>query len=139
MRIGARRRCDEGRITMFFAILATAWFTMVGLIVVGGGRVRAYQYADNVATEAARSAAQAIDPGPATAGGTKTISPTLAAAAAKAYLDKVGATGTVTVLPGGQSVRVDTQITYKNPSGLEFLGGATWTAEGSATAVLIIR
>lgn len=134
----ASRFRDGGRITVFFAILATAWVTMIALIVVGGGRVRAYQRADNVAAEAARAAAQAIAPGPAILGNKKVISPTLASAAAKAYLDKVGATGTVTVLPGGQSVRVDTVLVYRNPSGMEFFGGATWTARGSATAVLLI-
>jgi hypothetical protein len=131
------RRSDDGRITVFFAIMATAWVTMLTLMVVGGGRVRAYQYADNVATEAARAAGQAIDPASAIQGNTKRLDPAAARAAAAAYLRTVGATGTVTVAANRLSVRVDATVTYRNPSGMTFLGGNTWQATGSATAVLL--
>ncbi|WP_144126403.1 hypothetical protein [Catellatospora sichuanensis] len=134
-----RWRGDAGKATVFVVIMAQAWVVMFGMVVVGGGRLRAYQRADNVATEAARSAGQAIDPARAILGEARVIDPTLARAAAQTYLDSVGATGTVEVSPDGESVTVSATITYQNPSGLAFLGGATWTATGEATATLLIE
>ncbi|WP_155372419.1 hypothetical protein [Catellatospora vulcania] len=134
----SRFRGDGGKATVFVVIMAQAWVFMFGMVVVGGGRLRAYQRADNVAAEAARSAGQAIDPAQAIQGDAKVIDPALATAAAQAYLDRVGATGTVTVAPDGESVTVRATITYRNPSGLAFLGGATWRATGEATATLLI-
>ncbi|GAA1398677.1 TadE/TadG family type IV pilus assembly protein [Catellatospora coxensis] len=133
-----RWRDDRGKATVFMVIMAQAWVFMFGMVVVGGGRMRAYQRADNIAAEAARSAGQAIDPSRAIPGGDKVIDPALAVNAAKVYLDSVGATGTVTVAPGGETVTVRASITYQNPSGLAFLGGATWRATGEATATLLI-
>lgn len=133
-----RRRDDRGKATVFVVIMAQAWVFMFGMVVVGGGRMRAYQRADNIAAEAARSAGQAIEPGQAIQGHDKVIDPVLAVNAAKVYLDSVGATGTVTVAPDGETVTVRATITYQNPSGLAFIGGATWRATGEATATLLI-
>ncbi len=130
-------RRDDGKVTVFFAIMAGGWVTMLGLIIVGGGRVRAYQKADNVASEAARAAAQNIDPGLAIPGGAKLIDPAAARTAAQAYLRDAGATGTVTVAADRQHVTVIAKVTYTNPSGLAFLGGSTWEATGQATATLL--
>lgn len=133
-----RLRDDRGKVTIFVAIMAPAWIAMLGLVIVGGGRVRAHQRADNIAAEAARTAGQAIDPDEAIRGRAKVIDPALARIAAQSYLDAVDATGTVTVNPAGTEVTVTATITYTNPSGLEFLGGATWLATGEATATLLI-
>lgn len=133
-----RWRGDTGKATVFMAIMALAWVVMFGLVVVGGGRLRAYQRADNVAAEAARSAGQAINATQAIQGDGRVIDETLATAAALAYLGTVGATGEVDVADDGLSVTVIARITYQNPSGLAFLGGATWTATGEATATLLI-
>ncbi|MEU7826099.1 hypothetical protein [Catellatospora sp. NPDC049133] len=133
-----RWRDDRGKATVFVVIMAQAWVFMFGLVVVGGGRLRAYQRADNIAAEAARSAGQAIDPAPAIQGGDKIIDLTLATNAAQAYLNTVGATGTVTIAPDNTTVTVRATITYENPTGLAFLGGATWRATGEATATLLI-
>lgn len=130
-------RRDDGKVTVFFAIIATAWVTMLGLIIVGGGRVRAYQKADNVASEAARAGAQSIDPGLAIPGGAKLIDPVAARAAAQAYLRDAGATGTVSVAADRRHITVVATVTYTNPSGLDFLGGHTWQATGQATATLL--
>jgi Flp pilus assembly protein TadG len=131
-------RRDDGRVTIFFAIIASAWVAMLGLIIVGGGRVRAYQKADNVASEAARAGANVIDPGLAIPGGAKLIDPNRARAAALAYLAAAGATGVVSVAPDRRHITVTATVTYTNPSGLEFLGGHTWQATGQATATLLI-
>lgn len=130
-------RRDDGRVTIFFAIIASAWVAMLGLIIVGGARVRAYQKADNVASEAARAGANVIDPGLAIPGGAKLIDPTRARAAALAYLATAGATGVVSVAPDRLHITVTATVTYTNPSGLEFLGGRTWRASGQATATLL--
>ena len=134
--MGLLRR-DDGRVTVFFTIIASAWVAMLGLIIVGGGRVRAYQRADNIASEAARAGAQSIDPGLAIPGGPKLIDPATARAAAQAYLNRVRATGTVTVAADRQHITVTATVTYTNPSGLEFLGRRTWRATGQATATLL--
>jgi Flp pilus assembly protein TadG len=130
-------RRDDGRVTVFFAIIATGWVVMLGLIIIGGGRVRAYQKADNVASEAARAGAQSIDPGLAIQGGRKVIDPATARAAAMAYLTRAGATGGVSVAPDRVHITVTATVDYKNPTGLSFLGGGTWQATGQATATLL--
>lgn len=134
----ARSGWDSGKVTVFFAVIAPAWIAMLGLVIVGGGRIRAYQRADNVAAEAARTAGQAIDPASAIRGGPKVIDGTQARAAALDYLNAVGATGTVTIAPDRQHLTVTATITYVNPSGLGFLGGPTWRANGVATATLLV-
>jgi hypothetical protein len=125
-------------VTIFFAIIAPAWVAMLGLVIVGGGRIRAFQRADNVAAEAARAAGSAIDTGQAVGGGAKVIDPARARTAALAYLSAAGATGSVTVSADRSQLTVTAVITYANPSGLEFIGGATWQATGVATATLLI-
>jgi Flp pilus assembly protein TadG len=129
---------DSGRVTIFFAIIAPAWIAMLGLVVVGGGRIRAFQRADNVAAEAARAAGSAIEPVSAVQGGPKLVDPTRARAADLDYLTAAGATGTVTVSADQKHLTVTAVINYANPSGLEFIGGATWQATGVATATLLI-
>jgi hypothetical protein len=133
-----RRARDAGSVAVFFSILAAGWVAMLMLVIVGGGRVRAYQRADNIAAEAARTAGQAIQLGPAVQGGPKQIDPDRARQAAEAYFAAVGATGTVTI-EGDRVLRVSATIGYDNPSGIPYLGGDTWFATGSATAVLLIE
>ncbi|HCT76695.1 MAG TPA: hypothetical protein DGT23_08935 [Micromonosporaceae bacterium] len=129
---------DSGKVTIFFAIIAPAWIAMLGLVIVGGGRIRAFQRADNIAAEAARAAGQAIDPTEAVIGGPKVVDPGRATAAALDYLNAAGATGSVTVSPDRQHLTVTAVVNFANPSGLEFIGGATWQATGVATATLLI-
>lgn len=129
---------DRGRVTIFFAIIAPAWIAMLGLVVVGGGRIRAFQRADNVAAEAARAAGSAIEPSSAVQGGPKVVDPTRARTAALAYLTAAGATGSVTVSADQLHLTVTAVINYANPSGLQFIGGATWQATGVATATLLV-
>ncbi|MDI1462102.1 hypothetical protein QEZ54_14095 [Catellatospora sp. KI3] len=131
-------RRDGGKITVFFAIIATTWVITIGLVVVGTGRTRALQRADNIASEAARAAGQAIDPEDAIQGKPKVLDAALATAAARAYMRTVGATGTVTLTEDRRGVTVRATITYPNPVGLDFFGGGTWTVTGEATATLLI-
>jgi len=130
-------RRSRGSVSVFFAIISGAWVTVLVLIIVGGGRVRAYQRADNIAAEAARAAGQAIELPPAVQGNEKRIDEDRARAVALAYMRDAGATGTVTIV-NGQTVTVTATVGYDNPSGFPFLGGRTWYATGAATAVLLV-
>ncbi|NUR72213.1 MAG: hypothetical protein HOU81_15475 [Hamadaea sp.] len=132
------RSRGSGSVSVFFSIMALGWVTILVLIIAGGGRVRAYQRADNIAAEAARVAGQAIELPAAVAGDEKRIDPVRARLVALAYLRDAGATGDVTVAEDGQSVRVTATVAYENPSGFPFLGGKFWYATGAATAVLLV-
>ncbi|MFD6757361.1 TadE/TadG family type IV pilus assembly protein [Micromonospora gifhornensis] len=125
---------------MYFAILAPAFLVVLGLIVDGGAKVRALQRADNIASEAARTAGQAINAGQAMTGGTKEVDPALAADAAQAYLgDLNGVTGSVTVAPDLQNLTVTVSLSW-DPLLLDLFGalGST-TVSGAATVTLVAQ
>lgn len=133
-------RGDSGKVSIFTAMVAVLiWPSMLGIVVVGGGRMRAYQRADNIAAEAARAAGSAIDAARAIEGGDKLVDPAKAQAAANDYINAAGATGVVAVAPDRTHLIVTVQLQYTNPSGLAFLGGATWTATGVAQATLLVE
>lgn len=133
----ARNR-DRGAATVMTAIIAGAWVTMLAFVVVGGGRIRALQRADNIASEAARAAGSAIDPTQAVPGDDQVVLLAEAQQAADAYMNKVGAAGTVTFDPDNKNLRIVLKITYANPTGLTFFGGATWEATGEARVTLLV-
>jgi len=130
---------DRGAATITTAIMASAWVVMLAFVVVGGGRIRALQRADNIASEAARAAGSAIDPARAVPGEDQIVVPVDAQQAAMDYMDKVGATGTVTVDPDGRNLSIVVTITYANPTGMAFFGGATWNATGEAKVTLLVE
>jgi Flp pilus assembly protein TadG len=131
-------RRDDGRIAIFFAILAPAYLAMIGLVVDGGGKIRALQRADNIASEAARAAGQAIDAGQAIEGGAKVVDPAAARSAAAAYLGKAGGgvTGSVTDT-GDQTLTVNVRVTW-SPVILGAFGAGGSTATGRATVNLVV-
>lgn len=129
-------RRDDGRIAVFFAIIAPAWFVVLGLVVVGGNRITALQRADNIAAEAARAAGQEIDAPTAIVGGEKRIDPVAAADAAAAYITAAGATPrSIAVSDDRQQLSITVEVTY-DPGPFWIFGG-TWTAEGTATVALV--
>ncbi|RKF24669.1 TadE/TadG family type IV pilus assembly protein [Micromonospora globbae] len=130
---------DDGRVTIWFAVLAPAFLALIGLIVDGGAKVRAYQRADNIAAEAARAGGQAIKAGQAIDGGAKEIDPSRAASAVQAYLDDLdGVAGSVRV-NNPQQLTVTVTVTY-NPILLDLFGGGGGTSvTGRATANLIAQ
>ncbi|HZM81763.1 MAG TPA: hypothetical protein VFC19_39080 [Candidatus Limnocylindrales bacterium] len=130
---------DRGAATVVTVIMASAWIVMLALVVVGGGRIRALQRADNIAAEAARAAGSAIDAAPAVQGEAQVVVPALAQQAATDYMNAVGATGTVTVDPTGKNLSIVVKITYANPTGMAFFGGATWDAFGEAKVTLLVQ
>jgi Flp pilus assembly protein TadG len=134
-----RPRDDHGRIAVFFAILAPAFLAMIGLVVDGGGKIRALQRADNIAAEAARAAGQAINAGQAISGGAKVIDPAAAATAAQQYINALdGVTGSVTTIDRTH-LRVSIAVQW-NPMLLDLFGGAgAATVRGQATATLVAQ
>lgn len=130
------RRDDDGRIALLVIVLVVAVLAMIGLSVDGGGKVRALERADNLASEAARAAGQAINAPQAIQGGAKVVNPAAAVAAAQNYLTAAGVTGTVATSPDGTHITVTVTIVYTTVF-LGLVGIDTLTATRHATAVLI--
>lgn len=131
-----RRPDDEGRIALLVIVLMVAVLAMIGLSVDGGGKIRALERADNLASEAARAAGQAIYAPQAIEGGDKVVDPAAAVAAAQNYLAAAGVTGTVTVAADRKHITVTVAIGY-NTVFLGLIGIETLTATRHATAVLL--
>ena len=127
---------DEGRIALLVIVLTVAVLAMIGLSVDGGGKVRALERADNLASEAARAAGQAILAPQAIEGGDKVVDPAAAVAAAQDYLSAAGVTGVVTVSPDRKHITVSVTIVYSTVF-LGLVGIDTLTATRQATAVLV--
>jgi hypothetical protein len=108
---------------------------LVGLVVDGGGQLRAAQRADTLAAEAARSAGQSIDIARVVADGSTVVSPQAAQAAVADYLAAAGATGSARVSPDGRTVTVSVTVPYK-PVFSGVIGVST-TVSGTATATLV--
>jgi hypothetical protein len=117
-------------------VLAFAVLAMIGLSVDGGGKVRAIERADNLASEAARAAGQAILASQAIQGGDKVVDPTAAVAAAETYLAAANVNGTVTVATDRKHVTVTVTIVYPTQF-LGVVGINELTASRHATAVLV--
>jgi hypothetical protein len=98
-------------VSLFVAVAAVGMLVVVGLVVDGGGKVRALQEADAVAGEAARHGGQAIVAGPAIRGQDPVVDTPAAIAAAEQYLAAAGVPGSVDVV-GGTRLRVTTTTSY---------------------------
>ncbi|MGW2748428.1 pilus assembly protein TadG-related protein [Streptomyces sp. NPDC001450] len=124
---------DRGGVSVFIAIIAVPLLFLGGLFAVDAfGVTRAHERADAVATEAARAAAQAIDPTQAITGKAIVANPQDAAAAARAYLSKAGVTGTVTVSGDGHRITVTVTDTYTGK-----FAPKTWTVHATSSASLL--
>jgi len=130
------RARDEGRIALLVLVFALAILVMIGLSVDGGGKIRALERADDLASEAARAAGQAILTPQAIEGGKKVVDPTAAVAAAQNYLRAAGVAGTVTVAPDQTHVTVTVTIVYTTEV-LGVIGIDHLTATRQATATLV--
>ncbi|MYV97639.1 pilus assembly protein TadG-related protein [Streptomyces sp. SID3343] len=128
-------RDDDGAVSVFFAGIAVCLILLVGLVVDGGGRLRAAQRADTLAAEAARSAGQEIDIGQVVADGTVRVLPEAATAAVASYLSVAGASGTATVSSDGRTISVTVSVQYR-PVFSGTLGVRT-TVTGTASATLV--
>jgi Flp pilus assembly protein TadG len=125
---------DRGGVTVFVAICVIALLGIIGVAVDGGGKMRATERADFIATEAARAGGQAIDPAQAVPGTAITVDAQAAQAAAQAYLRSAGMTGTVAVSADGTTLTVTTTGTYDTTFlPVAGIGSLPVTGHGQAT------
>jgi Flp pilus assembly protein TadG len=125
---------DRGGVTVFVAVCVVALIGIIGIAVDGGSKMRAVERADYIAGEAARAGGQAIDPAEAISGNAIVVDPQDATAAAQAYLQSAGATGTASVSGDGKSLSVVVTGSYDT----KFLsavgiGSLSVTGHGKAT------
>lgn len=125
------RHGDEGSVSLFVVVITVALLAAIGLVVDGGGRIRALERADEGAREAARAGSQMLDLPAAVRGQRVAVEPEAAARAARAYLRAAGIEGTVSV--SGNVVSVSTTVVYR-PVFLGFLGVGPMDVTGGASA-----
>ena len=115
---------------MMVAVLGLAFLMVAGLALDGGRKLGALSEAQDIADNAARAGAQAIDTDAYQLTGTPSLDPAAATRAVHSYLDATGHTGTVEVT--GPTVTVTVSMSIQT----RFLPGPlTVTATESATAV----
>lgn len=124
------RHGERGSVTILIAALGLALLMATGLAVDGGRKLGALSEARNLADNAARAGAQAIDADSYRSTGIPNLDPAAAAAAANSYLARHGHSGTAVV--SGTTVTVTVTITVHT----RFLPGPfIVSATESATAV----
>jgi Flp pilus assembly protein TadG len=128
-----RERDEFGVSTLFVVLFATAMLAVAGLVIDGGYVLGAKRAAMNQAEQAARIGADALDEAALRSGDTR-VNAAQANAAAQAYLNHVGARGSVRVNGGEVTVTVtdrqDTTI-------LSAVGVTSLPVRATATAVSI--
>lgn len=127
---------ERGSVTVFFAAAVLALLLMAGLVVDGGGKVRAVQRADRLAAEAGRAGGQQIDVAAAIAGRRPRVDAAAAVTAARRYLDRTGAHGEVVVAADRRSITVRVTTTVRTVF-LGLVGVTELSATGNARVVLV--
>ncbi len=127
---GTNREGERGSATILIAALGLALLMATGLAVDGGRKLGALSEARNVADNATRAGAQAIDADSYRSTGVPNLDPAAASAAVSSYLARHGHVGTVAV--SGTTVTVTVTMTVPT----RFLPGPfVVSATESATAV----
>jgi hypothetical protein len=126
---------EEGSASLFVVVVVVALLAAIGLVVDGGGKIRALERADETAREAARAGTQMLDVPAAVRGERIRVEPGAAARAARSYLDAAGVEGTVSVR--GPVVTVSTRVVYR-PVFLGFVGVGPIAVTGEAFATPVI-
>ncbi len=134
--VATRSGTDRGSVTAFFAAAVLALLVMAGLVVDGGGKVRALQRADRIAAEAGRAAGQQIDLAAAVAGERPRVEVPRAVAAARRYLAATGTDGTVAIAPDRRSLTIEVRSTSRTVF-LGLVGIGQLSATGTATVELV--
>jgi hypothetical protein len=124
-------RRDAGAVSIFLAVIGLALLMAAGLAVDGGRKVAALREASHVADNAARAAAQAVDPDTLRSGSEIRLLPEEAVAAATDYLASVGQTGQISV----DGDRATVSVTLTAQPRLLPTGPMTVTATETAIAV----
>ncbi|MUL41597.1 hypothetical protein FZ103_10485 [Streptomonospora sp. PA3] len=126
----ARRREDAGQATAFVIAIMVAVLACVGLVWDAGGMLITRGQAGTIAAEAARTGAQQLDLAAFRATGERTLEPAAAARAARTYLARAGARGSVRVQ--GARITVTARLDYD--SVLLPIGVRTAAAQATAAA-----
>lgn len=127
---------ERGSVAVFSVVLLLGLIAMVGLVVDGGGKVRALQQAEAVAAEAARGAGQAVrDSSVYQAEGPVQVDPQQARAVALGHVQAAGMSGTATVTADATRIRVSATTSYR-PVFLGLVGIGTQTVTGDGEAEL---
>jgi hypothetical protein len=127
---------DTGSITLFSAIAGVGLLVLAGLVVDGGGKVRAAQRSDRIAAEAGRAAGQQIDVGAAIEGSPARLDPAAALAAAREYLRREGVEGDAAI--SGDGRRVVVRVWTAQPTVfLSLVGVSEVRTEGTAEVQLV--
>lgn len=127
---------ERGAVTLFVAIAVVGLMAMLGLVVDGGGKIRAVQRADRLAAEAARAAGQAVDARSVLSGEVIRVDRTAALAAAQQYLSAADAHGRAEISPDGRAITVTTEATVPTVF-LGLVGVPQLTVTGTADARLV--
>ena len=131
-----RLRDERGSLSTYFVSAVFATIPLVGLVVDGGGQVRAMQQANDVAAETARYAGQSINKGCAIWGAEITVPQHQAQTAAEELVATHTTDVTLTdvrVTEGGHTVTVEATRTWE-PIFLGILGVGSREVEGTGSA-----
>ncbi|GLU47477.1 pilus assembly protein TadG-related protein [Nocardiopsis ansamitocini] len=101
---------DRGQVTAFVVVMVSAFVMCLGLVLDGGGALRAKNRASLLAQEAARVGAQQLDWAAYRAGDPVAIDAAAAVGAAQGFLASSGASGSAEV--SGDTVTVTTSVSY---------------------------
>lgn len=129
-----RWRSEDGSVTVFVVGLTLALMMVAGLVFDGGRILAARRQAHDLADNAARAAAQAVDLDALRSGAPVELDPLAAQVAAEDYLAATGHTGTVLV----SADSVEVTVTITTPMVLLQIAGVserTVTASGQARLV----
>ncbi len=129
-----RSRDERGSTTVWMVTAAFAMSILVGLAVDLGGQAHAQQRTHDLAAQAARTGAEEVLAAPAIEGRYAHIDTAAAGRAARSYLARSGATGTVRVR--GNRIDVRATDTYRTRF-LSIIGITSVRVHGDAEAELV--
>jgi hypothetical protein len=125
---------EDGAISILVVGLALAFLMVAGLLYDGGNVLASRRQAFDIADNAARAGAQAVDIAALRATGRTHLDPDVAAAAARDYLVRVGHRGSISV----EDRTVHVTVTVDVPLTFLRLGGAdTRTVTGTGEAAVV--
>lgn len=130
--MNCRLRNERGAVSTFLAVLALALLAAAGLVVDGGRKVNTLREASNLADNAARAGAQAIDLDTLRTDGTVRLLPSAAEQEALDYLAELGHTATE-IIVADDTITVTVELTV-DPVLLP-TGQITVTATETAAAI----
>ena len=134
-RIRTRLREEDGALSAYLLVVVVVLVAVIGFVVDSAGKYAADSEAQQIASNAARTAVNSIN-GETVLVGETALDTEQAQAAAELYLAAAGVEGTVTV--DGQVVTVEVETTYTTRF-VSLLGINTLSGNGSASAQLITQ